>query len=79
VSVEAFVAEANLPEVVLRKLMLAHEHAAELLQILKARERFTIRAHANHGQRVEGRVEVANALTLYALQFSDECAPQSAR
>ena len=33
VSVEAFVAEANLPEVVLRKLMLAHEHAAELLQI----------------------------------------------
>ena len=35
VSVEAFVAEANLPEVVLRKLMLAHEHAAELLQILR--------------------------------------------
>jgi hypothetical protein len=35
VSVEAFVAEANPPEVVLRKLILAHEHAAELLQILR--------------------------------------------
>jgi hypothetical protein len=34
-SIETFVAQANPPEVVLRKLLLAHEHTAALLQILR--------------------------------------------